>query len=73
MVATRTPLHSGKGKNVSGRLSLKSLHMGQGGKNKDILFAQKISVGEYARQAVPMLNQMIADSQKILRVSMSKV
>jgi multiple sugar transport system substrate-binding protein len=148
---------SAKGKNVAGRLGLHSLHMAQGGKNKDVvwqifkwfrnkenagaypmtwgspvsplldggsdaaqaeyqrrygvdpkaflqtalsakrsgwgmqslvkftdvdpqvqslyndMFAQKISVNEYGKQTVPLLNQMIEDSQKILKVGASKV
>ena len=148
--------YSGKGKNISGRLGLHSLHMAQGGKNKDVvwqvfkwfrnkenagafpmtwgspvsplldggsdiaqaeyqkrfgvdpkaflltaqsakrsgwglqslvkfqdvdpqitslyndMFAQKISVGEYGKQANQLLNQMIEEAQKILKITGSK-
>lgn len=148
--------YSGKGKNVSGRLGLHSLHMGQGGKNADVvwqvfkwfrnkehagafpmtwgspvsplldggsdaaqaeyqrrygvdpkaflqtalsarrsgwglqslvkfadydpqiqalyndMFAQKIAVSDYGRQANQLLNQAIGESQKILRITGSK-
>jgi multiple sugar transport system substrate-binding protein len=37
------------------------------------LFANTISVGEYAQQANPLLNRMIEESQKILPVTGSKV
>ena len=36
------------------------------------MFAQKISVGEYGKQATPIMNQMIEESQKILRITGSK-
>jgi multiple sugar transport system substrate-binding protein len=36
------------------------------------MFAQKISVGEYGRQANQLLNQAIEESQKILKVTGSK-
>lgn len=148
--------YSGKGKNISGRLGLHSLHMAQGGTHKDAvwqvfrwfrskehagvfpmtwgspvsplldggsdvaqaeyqrrngvdpkafqltslsakrsgwglqsmvkfqdydpqivklygdMFAQRISVGEYGKQATPIVNQMIAESQQILRITGSK-
>ena len=148
--------YSGKGKNVSGRLGLHSLHMAQGGKNKDAvwqvfkwfrnkeiagafpmtwgspvsplldggsdaaqaeyqrrfgvdpkaflqtalaakrsgwglqslakfqdydpqitalyddMFAQKIGVNEYGKQANQLLNQMIEESLKILKITGSK-
>ncbi|MBI3971726.1 MAG: extracellular solute-binding protein [Chloroflexi bacterium] len=37
------------------------------------MFAAKISVGEYVRQATPIVNQMIDESQKILPITGSKV
>jgi hypothetical protein len=36
------------------------------------LFAQKIGVGEYGKQTVPLINQMIEESQQILHVTASK-
>ncbi len=36
------------------------------------MFAQRISVGEYGKQATPIGNQMIAESQQILRITGSK-
>lgn len=40
---------------------------------REALFANTISVGEYAQQATPLLNQMIEESQEILPVTGSNV
>lgn len=37
------------------------------------LFANKMSVGEYGQRATPIMNQMIAESQKILPITGSKI
>jgi hypothetical protein len=37
------------------------------------MFANKISVAEYAKQATPIMDRMIKESQAILPISGSKV